>query len=170
VNYLLNLYQPYFVQARVPGAWFGIALAMASLMGVATSRYAYLAENFLGVRKGILIATLLPGVFYICMAAISYSWISFLLFIFAYGSMNIQRPMFLDYINRHVESENRATVMSLINMISGIYIAVFGLIIGGIADISLSYAFIFMGAVILIGAVSIRIESIHVDKAPVKHA
>ena len=51
-------------------------------------------------------------------------------------------------------------------MVSGIYVATLGLIIGGIGDIALSYAFIFMGAVILMGAVSIKIEGTYVNKVP----
>jgi hypothetical protein len=162
INYLLNFYQPYFIQAHVPGIWLGIALSLASFLGVLTSKYAYLLEKTCGVRKGILIATLLPGVFYMLMATISSSWIAILLFIGAYSSMNLQKPMFADYINRHIESKNRATVLSLISMVSGLYIAFMGLIIGGIADVSLSFAFLVMGSIIIISTLLIKIEHVHV--------
>ena len=162
VNYLLNFYQPYFVTANVPGVWFGIALSLASFLGMMTSKYAYLVEKIFGVKNGVLIATLLPGIFYILLASIAYYWISIVLFILAYSSMNIQQPIFADYTNRHIESKNRATVLSLINVLSGIYIALMGLIIGGIADFSLSYAFVVMGSIIIISALLIRIEVYHV--------
>lgn len=126
------------------------------------SKYAYLLEKTCGVRKGILIATLFPGIFYLLMATISSSWISILLFIAAYSSMNLQKPIFADYINRHTESKNRATVLSLISMVSGMYIAFMGSVIGGIADISLSYAFLFMGSIIIVSTLLIRIEDVHV--------
>ncbi len=163
INYLLNFYQPYFLVANVPGVWFGIALSMASLLGVLTSRYAYLLERRFGVNKGVLMATSLPGIFYILMAIISHSWVSIALFVFAYSSMNMQKPIFLDYTNRHIESKSRATVLSLISMFSGVYVALMGLVIGGIADISLSGSFLFMGSIIIISTLLIRIEEIHVE-------
>jgi hypothetical protein len=123
LNYLLNFYQPYFVKAHVPGVWFGVALSLASLLGILSSRYAYLFEKIFGVKNGVLLATLLPGIFYILMATIFHSWTAFVLFILAYSSMQVQRPIFVDYLNRHIESRNRATVLSLINVFSGIYIA-----------------------------------------------
>jgi MFS family permease len=163
INYLLNLYQPYFVEANVLGVWFGIALSMASLLGVLTSRYAYLLERRFGVNKGVLMATCLPGIFYILMATISHSWISIALFVLAYSSMNMQKPIFVDYTNRHIESKSRATVLSLISMFSGVYVALMGLVIGGIADISLSWSFVFMGSIIIISTLLVRIEEIHVE-------
>jgi MFS family permease len=163
LNYLLNFYPPYFVNAHVNGYLFGVTLAAASFLGVFTSRYAYLFEKTLGVRKGVLLAVLLPGVFYFLMAFISHPIISIVLVVFAFGSMHIQKPIFLDYLNRHIESRNRATVLSLVNVTSGFYVAIMGLLIGFLADISLSYSFIFMGGLIILGAFCIRIDKSHVS-------
>jgi hypothetical protein len=96
------------------------------------------------------------------MASISQRWMAILLFVVAYSSMNFQKPMFADYMNRHIESHNRATVLSLISMISGAYVAGMGLIIGVIADVSLSWAFLFMGSLISVSALIIRVEKPHV--------
>lgn len=62
------------------------------------------------------------------------------------------------HLNRHIESKNRATVLSLISMLSGIYKALTGLLIGRIGDFSLTYAFAFMGAIILVGSLLFRVE------------
>ncbi len=45
----------------------------------------------------------------------------------------------------------------LISMFSGIYVALMGLLIGCIGDISLTYAFIFMGAIVLAGSFLFRV-------------
>ena len=163
VNYLMTFYQPYFVDAEVGGVWFGIALSVASLLGILTSKYAYLLEKKFGVKRGVLIAVLLPGIFYFLIAAVYHPWISILLFILAYASMNLQKPIFADYTNRHIENKNRATVLSIINMFSGIYVAIMGIIIGLIADYELNYGFIFMGGIIIVGAVALQIEETHVS-------
>ena len=85
------------------------------------------------------------------------------MFILAYASMNLQKPIFADYTNRHIENKNRATVLSIINMFSGIYVAIMGIIIGLIADYELNYGFIFMGGIIIVGAVALQIEETHVS-------
>ena len=163
LNYLLNFYPPYFVEANVSGYYFGVTLAMASLFGVFTSKYAYIFEKVFGVTKGMMLAVLLPGIFYFLLAVISHSVISIILIVFAFGSMHIQKPIFLDYLNRHIESRNRATVLSLINVITGFYVAIMGLLIGCLADISLNYSFIFMGSLIAVGAFCIKIDDRHVS-------
>ena len=163
VNYLMTFYQPYFVEAEVDGVWFGIALSVASLIGILTSKYAYLLEKYFGVKRGVLIAVLLPGIFYFLIAAVYHPWISILLFILAYASMHLQKPIFTDYTNRHIESKNRATVLSIINMFSGIYVAGMGIIIGLIADYKLNYGFIFMGSIIIVGTFALQIEETNVS-------
>ena len=162
INYLLNLYPPYFVEAHVSGYFFGVTLAMASLLGVFTSKYAYVFEKIFGVKKGVLLAVLLPGLLYFLLAFISHSILSIILVVLAFGTMHLQKPLFLDYLNRHIESKNRATVLSLINVISGFYVAIMGLLIGFIADVSLAYSFIFMGCLITFGALFIKIDDSHV--------
>jgi hypothetical protein len=43
-------------------------------------------------------------------------------------------------------------------MLSGLYVALMGLVIGRIADSSLTYAFVFMGGVILVGVWLFRVD------------
>lgn len=76
--------------------------------------------------------------------------------------MSLQDPLFADYYNIHIVSEIRATTLSAISMVSGIYIVMIGLIIGYIADISVLYAFLFMGILILVPSVIFRINEGHV--------
>jgi hypothetical protein len=142
----------------VSGYLFGVTLAVASLLGIFTSKYAYLLEKVLGVRKGVMFAVLLPGIFYFLLAVISHSIISIVLVVLAFGSMHVQKPILLDYLNRHIESRNRATVLSLINVVTGFYVAIMGLLIGLLADVSLNYSFILMGSLVAIGAFCIRID------------
>lgn len=157
-NYLCNLYQPYFVKAQVPAFLFGISLSAAALLGILTSKYAYMLEKKLGPRGALLLATALPAILYILLALIAGPLSSFILFVLASASMEFQKPIFSDYINKHIDSGTRATALSVISMVSGIYIWLMGLVIGAIANHSLSNAFIFMAAVIVAGIVFIRVE------------
>jgi hypothetical protein len=46
----------------------------------------------------------------------------------------------------------------MISMFSGVYQALMGLLIGRIGDFSLTWAFVFMGAVVLLGSLLFRVE------------
>ena len=75
-----------------------------------------------------------------------------------YGSMSLKDPVFSGHLNRHIESRNRATVLSMISMVSGLYVALLGLVVGQIAETSLSLAFLFMGVVVLVGSLVFRVD------------
>lgn len=159
--YLISLYQPYFQNLRVPGQWFGLAYAIGGLFVLLSSKYAYFIEKKLGGNIALLVFTLLPGVFFGLMALTSSPWLAVTFFCLNYGSSALQSPLFDDYTNRHIPSEARATILSCIAMLSSLYVAVMGPIIGNIADHSLPIAFLFMGALIIAGAIVFRINKEH---------
>jgi hypothetical protein len=152
----LNLYPPRFVAAGVPPVWLGLALAMASGLSIAGARYAYWLEARLGARASLLLATGLPGVLYLAMAVVWHPAFLVLVFCTLRGSMSLKGPLFAGHLNRHIASQNRATVLSMISMICGIYEALMGLLIGRIGDFSLTWAFLFMGIVVIGSALLFR--------------
>jgi len=167
LNYLLNFYQPYLLNVNVPSIWLGLSLSIASLIGFLASKYAFKLEKIFGVQIGLMISTIFPGLLYILMSVVFNKWMAVLIFILAFGSMNLQSPIFVDYKNRHIKSEIRATTLSLIAMISGIYVAIMGLILGILADNSLSNTFLLMGIIIIMSVLLIPIGEKHIknDKA-----
>ncbi len=161
VGYLRNLHPPYFQFSGVAPFWLGITLAVGGILGAFASKYAYKFEEIFGVGKGMYIATVLPAIFYLLMSIFISPVFAIVFFILNFGLMNIQEPLFADYYNRHIKSEVRATALSAINMISSIYIAMIGLIIGWIANYSVLYAFVFIGVIIFLGATLFRINESH---------
>ncbi|MEK7165506.1 MAG: MFS transporter [Patescibacteria group bacterium] len=159
--YLISLYQPYFKNLHVPGQWFGLAYALGGLFALLSSKYAYVIENKLGGKTALLFFTLLPGFFFGLMAINGHPWLAVTFFSLNYGSALLQNPLLIDYTNRHIPSENRATLLSFITLLSSLYIAVMGPIIGKVADYSISAAFIVMGALIVTGALFFRIDDKH---------
>ena len=158
INYLGSFYQPHFINAGVPPIWLGLALALACGISIFGARYAYRLEAQLGTKASLLLVTGLPGILYLVMAATLHPMFSVLAFCTLYGSMSLKGPILSGHLNKHIESKNRATVLSLISMFSGIYVALMGLLIGCIGDISLTYAFIFMGAIVLAGSFLFRVS------------
>ncbi|MBT3298198.1 MFS transporter [archaeon] len=155
---LLFLFQPYFLMATVQNSLWGVTLAIGMTLGAILMKYAYLIEKKLGMNLTIFIATIFPGILYLIMAFFVGPIISLLTFILLKGSMNLRDPLFSQYQNDHIESHNRATVLSIISIILSIYLATMRLIIGKIANENLILAFIMMGIIIIIGAILFRIN------------
>ena len=161
VGYLRNFHPPYFIQAGVPAVWLGLSLGVGGILAALASKYAYKFEAALGVAKGMLLATIIPGVIYLLMALTLGPMLAVLLFVFNFGYISLQDPLLADYYNRHISSAIRATALSTINMISSIYITLTGLLIGWVADIKLSWAFLLMGAIVIFGSITFRINDRH---------
>lgn len=150
-DYLGSLYQPQFVAAGVPPVWFGLALALASGLSVLGARHAHRLERWLGPRSALLLAAGLPGLLYLAMAWVLHPTGSVLVFCLLSSSMSLRGPILAGQLNKHIESRNRATVLSLISMASGLYVALMGLIVGHAADNAVPAALILIGVVILAG-------------------
>jgi len=159
---LLTLFQPYFVASSVPGAWFGVALFLSSMAASGTKLFAHRLETAIGVEWAAFISTMLPGVFWILMALMFHPIIAVLLFILSDGTGNLRDPIFADYMNRHIPSAARATALSSISFITGLYLLILQPVVGILADINLRYAFVFMGGIIIISALFFRLRESHV--------
>jgi hypothetical protein len=157
-DYLGSLYQPHFVAAGVPPIWFGLARALAAGVCILGARYAYLLEERLGPRVALLVATGLPGLFYLVMAWVSHPAYSVLVFLILFGSTSLRGPILSGQMNEHIASENRATVLSLISALSGLYVAGMGLVFGWIAERAVSTALASMGLVVLAGSLIFRVR------------
>jgi len=157
VNYLLNLYPPHLANLGVPGGWLGVILGIASLLGFVVSSRAYLLEGALGARRALLLATVLPGMLYLALALVGGRVGPSLLVILTFAAAQAQRPIFLDYMNRRIASDYRATALSMIAALTGVYVAAMGLAIGWVADRGVRAAFVLMGAVIAAGALALRV-------------
>lgn len=150
-DYLGTLYQPYFVQAGVAPVWFGPALAVASGLSVLGARYAYWLEARLGKLWSLVAAAGLPGLLTLSMAGVSHVVGSVAVFCLAYGATSLRGPLMSARLNAHISSENRATVLSLVSMLSGLYVAGMGLVIGRVADASIPLALAVMGGIVMAG-------------------
>jgi hypothetical protein len=159
VDYLGSLYQPYFVEAGVPPIWFGLARALAAGLCMLGARYAFWLEERFGPHWALLLVTTLPGVLYLITAWVSHPAGSVLAFLVLFGSTSLRRPILSGQMNVHIASENRATVLSLVSALSGLYVSGMGILFGWVAERSVPLALAAMGLVVLIGSLLFRVRS-----------
>ena len=80
IGYLRNFQPPYFQVAHVAPVWLGFSLTIGGIIAVLASKYAYKFEGWLGVTKGLLLATIFPGLLYLLMALVLPPALTILLF------------------------------------------------------------------------------------------
>jgi len=158
---LTYLYQPYFQDSGVNTAIFGTIFAIALLLSALLQKYSYKFEEKLGMKWAVFFATILPGILYIVMAFTFHPIWAILLFVMIRATMGLQGPLFSAYKNFHIPSKSRATILSLVSMIVSLYLVVMRLIVGKLADINLSYSFLFMGMIVIIASIFLRIDESH---------
>lgn len=159
------LFQPYFLVAGVPPSIWGVIMAVGILLSALLVKYAYKIETKFGMKKTIFLTTILPGLCYLLMAFFIGPIMSFSWYILHKGISNLRYPLFSQYQNDHIDSKNRATVLSIISMCTAIYLAVMRLVLGKIANENLILSFIVMGGLIIVGAVAFRIDEKHIKIA-----
>jgi MFS family permease len=163
-NSIITLYQPYFAGMAVPTFWIGAALSLGGLLAFLLQKYAYAIEQKLG-RAGFLIITIWPALMLLLLALVSVPALVVPIFIITYASLEVKNPLLSAYKNEQIHSENRATVLSLINMVSSLYIALLTLVFGRIADASIPLAFAAIAGLVIVFALVLRMDRITVQEA-----
>lgn len=125
--------QPYFKEAGVPIAVYGILWTMLNLSTGVFSIFAYRIERWLGKKNTLLfIVILLSAGFILTSVEISLAGIA-ILFGF-YMVRGLATPVLKDYINQYTDSKVRATILSIRNFEIRIIFAAIGPILGYLTD------------------------------------
>ena len=155
--HLLVFYQQYFLQTGVPGLWFGLGLSIASVAVVIAQYLAWRLPLAIGTGRAMLIATATPGLLYIAMAVNTNPWGAVVLFVMQWGMIHLSGPLFAGLFNAHLPDDARATGLSVINVLITVYVGIGGVAFGWLAGRSLPLTFMLIGAIVLVGAIAIRL-------------
>ncbi len=152
-------YQPYLTAVNIPIVMFGFILAG---MNVFNAMFNVLIPKFLKKvkkKKDLLISVnIINGIAYIILgfAVIPILGIFMLFLIVGFGYT--RGLIYINGINKQIESENRATVLSTINMFGSISRAILYPFIGLIVEWNLFVMFIIIGIMILILTALTRVK------------
>jgi hypothetical protein len=110
-------------------------------------------------RRFLKLYTLIPGLGFILMALIHFIPVSIPLILIVIGFGFSRSLIFVKGINQQIETENRATVISTINMAASLIRAILYPLVGYLVMWNLSVTFIILGFLIVIFALISRIRS-----------
>jgi MFS family permease len=127
-------FQPYMKQIGIATTSFGIFYLIFLLISAFSSKFAYKIEEKLGEKKSIIIIPLILALQLFLMGKYSFYFGFLFIFLgeFIWGFTN---PIIGHYINEHVESHHRATVLSINAMSHQVIWAIFAPLLGLFADI-----------------------------------
>ena len=164
INILIFLlfwtYQPYLVSINVPILTLGFILAA---MNVVNAIFNELIPKFFKRVKSkkllLVIIDVIAGIAFILMGFTTYPLYSIILLLFIVGFGYPRGLLYINGINKQIESENRATVISTINMFRSISNAILYPFIGLIVEWNIFALFIIVGTLILIFTALTRVKS-----------
>ncbi len=134
--------QPYFKLLDIPIAYFGILWAVFNLSAALFALFTNQFENFFGLKKSLVILSLLPILAHFSLYQFPYLWV--LPFTLLYTMTRaLSYPILQDYMNKELDSSVRATALSVYSLFSRFAFIVLSPLIGYFADVySLQVAFL----------------------------
>ncbi|MHA1191855.1 MAG: hypothetical protein ACTSP9_06115 [Promethearchaeota archaeon] len=118
-----------------------------------------LTEKVKNKLRFLIIVDLINGIAFILMGLTTNLYIGILLILVI---VSFGYPRFLIYvngINRQIEADERATVLSTINMFGSFFMALLNLLVGFIGSLNIFYVFILVGTAIIIFTIFTRAKS-----------
>jgi len=155
-------YQPYLIEHGVLVVYLGfIGTSLTIMQVIFMNLVPKIYERIDDKKLLLLVFTLVPGSCFILLAILKISFIIIILFMIIVGFGISRSLIYVKSINKQIETENRATVLSTINMMSTLIKAILFPIVGYIVMSSLSLCFIILGIIMISIAFLSRVENIH---------
>ncbi len=154
-------YQPVSQRAGMRLAYIGLFAAGFNLFSTVLLANSGLLERTLGV-PGLLWGTAaLPAVLFATVAWTRSLWVIVPALFLLVGCKVVRVPVLSALINRHIESENRATVISSISLVERAITFLLYPVVGWVADVSLDVALYMLAALCAVFAVAARVDAAH---------
>lgn len=144
------LSQEYLQLVEMPLGAFGITWAFLHIVMSFTAVLSAFLENFLGSKRAFWLLASLIGLSYLSLAFITEIWgIIFITTI--YVARGLKSPLILNHLNQHINSDIRATVISINSFVFHLCFVLISPVIGRIIDFySFDIALITFGVIYLI--------------------
>ncbi len=156
-------YQPVSQRAGLGIVWFGWIGAGFNLFSTILLSNVGLLEKLLGVRRLLLLSAVVPGVLFIALGFVYALPFALPALFILVGCKMVRVPVLNGFINRYIESENRATVISSVSLLERAVTFLLYPVVGVLADASLDYALWLLGGACLLFATSTRLSSRHLE-------
>jgi MFS family permease len=156
------LWQPYLKEVGIPVAFFGFLIAISALiMWVVLTRIEKVS-SLMSEKKFLFFTAVIPLLSFIIASFFKSIWVGVIFYFTIRTLVWLREPIFSKFMNEHIESHNRATVLSSLSMIDSLFDVVIFLSAGFITNISVSYSFLFSAGLMLLALIFFRVKNEHI--------
>jgi len=160
-------YQPVAQRAGLGVTYLGFIGAGFNLFSAILLANVSILEKVIGVRRLLVLTAFLPAILFIALGFVHLLAFAIPALFILVGCKMVRVPILNELIHRHVESENRATVISSVSLLERFVTFLFYPVVGQLADMdrSLNYAMWLLGGVCLAFAIGTRLSGRHLAGA-----
>ncbi|MHA1193328.1 MAG: MFS transporter [Promethearchaeota archaeon] len=159
IFFLVWIYQIYLELMAFQMVFFGfVSTAMTVIQIIFNNLAPRIEKRFKRKKLFLQIYTMIPGIGFILMAFIFFVPVSIALILIVIGLGFSRHILFIKGINKQIKTENRATVLSTINMITCLLRTVLYPIIGFLVMWNIRITFIFLGLVVILFAIFTKMQ------------
>jgi fucose permease len=156
-------YQPIVQRAGLKVTYLGWIGAGFNLFSAILLARVSLLEKALGIRRLLLLSALLPGALFLALGFLHMAAFAIPALFVLVGCKLVRMPILNAFINRHIESANRATVISSVSLLERSLTFLLYPLVGLLADAALDYALWLLGALCLVFALATRLGDRHLE-------
>ena len=159
IFFLIWTYQIYLELIAIQMVFFGfVSTSMTVIQIIFNNLTPRIEKRFKRKRLFLQIYTVIPGIGFIMMAFIFFVPVSITLILLVIGFGFSRDILFIKAINKQITTENRATVLSTINMITSLLRTVLYPVIGFLVMWNIRITFIFLGLIVILFAIFTKMQ------------
>ena len=159
--FMFWFYQPLSGDAGINIVYFGFIGAGFNIFGTVLLSNLKKIERFISINNLLFYSAIIPGLFFVGVAFFRNVFFVLLAIFMITGLRLLRRPVLDDFMNQHIQSKTRATVLSGISMLERVGILILYPLVGFLADLSLTYVLVFLGLITLIFSFVTKLEADH---------
>lgn len=160
--FIIWTYQPLLTAMSIPIIYFGFVQAAINGIQIPFMNNFDVLERWFGSKKNYLLwSAIITGIAFILIGLFTYLPLTIFLLIIIAGFGLSRYVLFQNYMNKYIESHNRATVISTVSMIEQFARAILYLGMGFLVEWSLTGALIIVGILIIVSTFFSQVEEKH---------
>jgi MFS family permease len=155
------LYQPIARRAGLGVAWLGVLAAGFNLFSSVLLANSARLEALVGLRRLLFLSAVVPAALFAALGLIYHAAFIVPALFLLVGCRMIRIPLLNDLINRQIESENRATVISAVSLVERFATFTLYPVVGWLMDVSLDRTLFVLAVLCVVFAVATRLSDRH---------
>ena len=160
--FMIWVYQVVLKSLNFPLEYYGFVHAAIVVAEIIVLNSVIKFENVVkSKKKYILYASILVGICYLVLSFSTLIALSIACIVLIGGFGMTMKPLYYSYMNKYIESDNRATVLSAVSMARSIVTAVANIIFGYLVDLNVSYTLFGIGVITITFAIVSRVKEEH---------